>query len=712
MKKVILLSALSVAGVFSLPIAEVPNLSAPVDFEARLSQYAPAELTADLNEDINKDVLRILFHACERLNDLFLKQTWSGALELKSKLSQDKSAEGQILYDYFNVNMGPWDDLDGGKSFVDDPSVPVKQPLGANYYPEDASKEELTDFFDSINDSAATGFFSVVKRNDDGSLAVHPFSEAYAEELVDIAMMLNQAAKLTDDPTLSTFLEKRAESLLSDDYYDSDLAWLALDGSLDVTFGPYETYMDKVFGYKAAFEGAVTVVNADETSKLSVLADHLQDLEDNLPEPDEFKRQLGDGSIIRVVDTIYQGGDLMQGVQTAAFNLPNDERVIQHVGSKRVMLRNVQEAKFEKTLVPISEVVVAGPQQDYIGFGAFFQHVLLHELAHGLGPAEIEVDGRKTTVREELQELNSALEEAKADIVGLFGLQFYLDTGVIDAASVGSEEHMYCTYMASAFRTMRFGIGEAHGQGQALQFNWILEKGGFYYDDVSGAFAVDFAKVKGAVESLANRILTIQARGDKDAAKALLDKYAVLTPEISSLLHALESVPVDIRPSFPLTAELDNPAAAFAPVSLTESDLEKAGELLEGVLYGFAEREAPKTAACLNGARDIASDVLQAVAALHDGEARTGVLLLADALRVLLTQETSSCAAAVKMELPDLELRLASPEILATHATTYLLSHFMQVRTDVVTAYEDFEADRVYESGVVIGSLLGEVLLG
>jgi hypothetical protein len=319
---------------------------------------------------------------------------------------------------------------------------------------------------------------------------------------------------------------------------------------VDVTIGPYETYSDGLFGYKAAFEVYVTIRDDAETAKLAKFGGHLQALENALPIEARYRNpKLGASSPIRVVNVAYAGGEASSGVQTAAFNLPNDDRVIAAKGSKRVMLKNVQEAKFEKTLVPISRVVLDRSQQPDVSFDAFFTHVLMHELMHGLGPHNITVDGKETAVRLQLKDTYSAIEEAKADISGLWALQQLVDKGVLDR---GLERTMYTTFLASIFRSVRFGIAEAHGKGIALQFNYLTDEGAIRYDDKTGTFAIVPAKVKDAVRKLTGQIMTLQAEGSYEKAKALLDRYGVVRPEMQKALDRLANVPVDIEPSYPL----------------------------------------------------------------------------------------------------------------------------------------------------------------
>jgi hypothetical protein len=305
-----------------------------------------------------------------------------------------------------------------------------------------------------------------------------------------------------------------------------------------------------LFNYKAAFEVFVALRDETESAKLVKFSSYLQEIENNLPFDAKYRNpKLAAMSPIRVVDVIYAAGEGNRGVQTAAYNLPNDERVIREKGSKRVMLKNMQEAKFSKVLIPISKMVLAQSQQKYLSFDAFFTHILAHELMHGLGPHNIVVNGKETNVRQELKELYSAIEEAKADITGLFALQFLIDKGLLDKKM---EEEMYTTYLASMFRSVRFGVNEAHGKGVAIQFNFLTDEGAIKIDEVTGTFSTDSLKIKTAVRKLTGEILTIEAEGSYTKAKMLIEKYAVVRPVMQKGLDKLGSIPIDIEPRFTL----------------------------------------------------------------------------------------------------------------------------------------------------------------
>jgi hypothetical protein len=520
---------------------------------AKIRRFAPTVITADVSGLSARDrqALAKIIEAARLLDPLFLRQVWSGNPALLKKLEQDRTPGGLERLHYFKINNGPWSRLDGNEPFIE--GVPREKPAGANFYPDDITKDEFNSWAQGLSTEErerALGFFYTIRRGASGKLKVVPYSEEYREFLVPAAKLLREAAALTTNETLRKFLNKRADAFASNDYYASDVAWMELDAPLEVTIGPYETYEDELFSYKAAFEAYVTLRDEVESLKLAKFSQYLQELEDHLPIDARYRNpKLGAASPIRVVNELFAAGEGNSGVQTAAYNLPNDERVVQEKGSKRVMLKNVQEAKFEQTLVPISKVVLAPANQRDISFEAFFTHILAHELMHGLGPHNITVGGTETTVRKQLKELSSALEEAKADITGLWALQYLIDKGVVDKKL---ESAMYTTFLASAFRSVRFGIGEAHGKGIALQFNYLEDEGAFHFNEKTGRVGINQEKIKDAVRKLTHDIMTIQAEGSYEKAKAMLDKYGIIRPRMQKLLASLGNVPVDIEPIFPL----------------------------------------------------------------------------------------------------------------------------------------------------------------
>ena len=515
--------------------------------------YAPVEIGADITSlpDSERAALAHIVDAARVMDALFLEQVWAGNPTLLMALQQDRSPAGRARLDYFLVNKGPWSRLEDDRPFV--PGVPAK-PAGAAYYPPDAGRDEVAAWIDGLAGDArrsAAGFFTTIRRGPGGALTAVPYSVEYQGALAVAAEHLRAAAERTAEPTLARYLRARAASFASNDYYDSDVAWMQLDAAIEPTIGPYEVYEDGWFNYKAAFEAFVTIRDDAETSQLARFGAELQGLEDALPiDPAHRDPEIGALAPIRVVNVVFTAGDANSGVQTAAFNLPNDERVVREHGSKRVMLKNVQEAKFRHVLAPIADVALPAAERADVSFDAFFTHILMHELMHGLGPQEVTVDGRATTVRQALRETSSVIEEAKADISGLWALHRLIDQGVIDRSL---ERSIYTTYLASTFRSIRFGINAAHGRGVANQLNTFLDAGAVTVD-AEGRFAVDHGRIRGAAEGLTRRLMTIQAHGDYDAAVEVLETLGVVRPEVQRVLDRLGDVPVDIRPRY-VTAE-------------------------------------------------------------------------------------------------------------------------------------------------------------
>ncbi|HXH25096.1 MAG TPA: hypothetical protein VNI78_07600, partial [Vicinamibacterales bacterium] len=395
--------------------------------ERMAARFAPVDLSADLSPlpENERRALATLIEAAKVFDALFLRQVWEGNETLLLDLVRDQSPLGRARLRYFLINKGPWSRIDANQPFI--PGVPAKPP-GAAFYPPGAAKAEIEAWLKTLPDAErrrATGFFTTIRRAPDGRLIAVPYSVEYQVELGRVASLLREAASLTAQPTLRRYLEARATALLTNDYYESDVAWLEIDASIEPTIGPYEVYEDEWFNYKAAFEAFITVRDDAETQKLARFSSELQEIENNLPIDPKYRNpKLGALAPIRVVNTVFSSGDANRGVQTAAFNLPNDERVIAEKGSKRVMLKNNQEAKFRMVLQPIARIALAAPEQPFVAFDAFFTHILMHELMHGLGPHNLTVAGRSTTVRQELRELYSTIEEAKADVSGIFALQF------------------------------------------------------------------------------------------------------------------------------------------------------------------------------------------------------------------------------------------------------------------------------------------------
>jgi hypothetical protein len=529
----------------ALLLAAQPNMD-QATLRKMAARFAPTEVTADLRAlpDGERAALAKIVRAARLMDAIYLRQAWAGNGQLLFDLAQDSSPLGRARLQLFLIDKGPWSNLDHDAPFI--PGVPPR-PEAANFYPPDATKEEMEKWQKSLSGAerdAATGFFTVIRRGPDGAFTIVPYSIEYQPELGEAARFLREAARLTQQPTLKRFLETRAEAFFTNDYYQSDVAWMELDASIEATIGPYEVYTDNWFNQKAAYESFIGIRDEGETAKLQKLSAELQGIEDALPiDPKLRNPKLGSLAPIRVVDEIFCSGDANHGVQTAAYNLPNDERIARERGTKRVMLKNVQQAKFSKVLLPIGQVALSSNDRGRVSFEAFFTHILMHELMHGLGPHQAPGGA---TVRQAMQEAGSALEEAKADISGLFALQRLVDKGVLDKSLEGT---MYVTFLASAFRSIRFGTSEAHGKGVALQLNTLLDEGAVRVAP-DGTFAVVPEKAKAAVAKLTGDIMTLQASGDAGKARQLLERMGIVRPEVQRVLDKLQNVPVDINPIF------------------------------------------------------------------------------------------------------------------------------------------------------------------
>ena len=521
--------------------------------QAMSARLAPVDIRVDLSglPANERQALAHLVRAARITDALFLRQVWAGNEALLLRLMEDSTLLGQARLKAFLIDKGPWSRLDLDAPFV--PGIGEK-PDAANFYPAGATKAEVEAWIAGLAPAErtnATGFFTTIRRDASGAFTAVPYSLEYQGELAEMAQELRAAAAASTQPTLKDFLESRAAALFSNDYYASDVAWMKLDSSIEPTIGPYEVYEDEWFNFKAAFEAFITVRDDAETAKLTRFNSELQGLEDRLPiDPRYRRKKLGGMAPMRVVNVVFAAGDGNRGVQTAAYNLPNDERIVNEMGSKRVMLKNFQQAKFDQALLPISKVALAPVDQPYVNFDAFFTHILMHEVMHGLGPQNTGPGGTGDGVRQAIKELYSTIEEAKADISGLWALQRLMDKGVLNKAD---ERAMYTTFLASSFRTLRFGMTEAHAKGMALQVNYLLDAGGFRVNP-DGTFSVNLRKAKKGIIGLTHELMTLQATGDYEGTKRLLDRLVVIRPEVQVVLDRLGDVPVDIRPRF-VTAE-------------------------------------------------------------------------------------------------------------------------------------------------------------
>ncbi|THC45809.1 hypothetical protein [Massilia sp. Mn16-1_5] len=542
--------------------AAKPHAATAAELNAMAKRFAPVDLRAETAGLSKGDRVAIgkLIEAAKIVDTLQLRQRWAGNEALWTALQKDNTRLGKARRDYFWLNKGPWSIIDGNASFMPPEyagiQIPARKPDGANFYPAGTSKEALEAWMNGLpakDKEAAQWFFTTIRTGPDGKFRVVPYSEEYKTELTQLAKLLRDGAASTDNASLKKFLLLRADAFLSNDYLASDFAWMDLDSPVEITIGPYETYNDELFGYKAAFEAYVSVRDPKETQKLNFFGKHMQELEDNLPVDKQYRNpKVGGMAPMVVVNQVYGAGDGNMGVQTAAYNLPNDERIIRERGSKRVMLKNIQEAKFESTLKPITKLVLRPQDQKDLDFDSFFTHILAHEITHGLGPHHTKQNGKESTPRQDLKEAYSTIEEAKADVTGLWALAYMMEKGQLkDTLGQGeaAERKLYNTFLASCFRTLHFGLTDSHARGMAIQVNYLLDKGAFVSHG-DGTFSVDFKKIKQAVIDLDREFLTIEATGDYARAKAMMTKYVVIRPDVQKALDKMKAVPNDIRPAF------------------------------------------------------------------------------------------------------------------------------------------------------------------
>ncbi len=537
------------------PLAMLAPGVTPTDMEARVQQFAPAVIGFDTTvlEPWEKGVLAKLIEASDVLHGVYALQvsphnpTWRAELDTAQGLGKAAALT------YFDIMVGPWDRLKYDAPFLD---VGPK-PAGAGFYPQNMTPEDFDAWLASHPQDrpAFTSNFTLIRREGDGLVAV-PYSEAYHDALEKAAALLRQAADASKNASLARFLRSRADAFLSDDYYQSDMDWMDIHNSaVEPTIGPYEVYEDQLMGLKASFESFITVSDSAASAELDVLKSHLKSLEEHLPIEDRYKNtDRGFESPMMVVDVAYTAGEARSGVATIAFNLPNDERVRAAKGSKKVMLRNVSLAKFNGMLVPIAERVLARDIVSRIQFQPWFTNVLMHEMAHGLGPGFITVDGQRTTVNQALRDRYSAIEEAKADVTGLHNLTVLADEGVYQDFFV---RQAFAGHLADLFRAVRFGASDAHGQAALLQFDWYLDKGVVQYDTASGKFNANLQAMMLANRQLATELLTLEAQGDYARAGALLEQYGKVPPDLQKAIDQLDGVPVDIRPEYPAHGYVD-----------------------------------------------------------------------------------------------------------------------------------------------------------
>ena len=470
------------------------------------------------------------------MNGIFWQQAYGNADSLLASITDEAAGR------YAMINYGPWDRLDDNRPFIE--GVGPK-PAGANFYPADMTKEEFEAAAAGAAGSELRSQYTLVRRAEDGTLTAVPYHEAFAAATERVAAKLREAASYADEPMLKRYLELRADALLTDDYRASDMAWLDMkDNPIDVVIGPIETYEDQLFGYKAAHEGLVLIKDRAWSDRLSRYAAMLPALQEGLPVDARYRaEQPGTDSDLNAYDIVYYAGDANAGSKSIAVNLPNDEQVQLEKGTRRLQLKNAMRAKFDEILVPIADLLIAEDQREHVTFDAFFSNVMFHEVAHGLGIKNT-VNGRGT-VREAMQEQASALEEGKADVLGLYMVTSLHDQGELGEAPL---EDYYTTFLASIFRSVRFGAASAHGRANMARFNFFAEQGAFARDPETGRYRVDFAKMREAMDALSARILTAQGDGDYEGIVQFMEQYGNVPPELQQDLDRVNDagIPVDV----------------------------------------------------------------------------------------------------------------------------------------------------------------------
>jgi len=518
------------------------------EIAARMEKYALTPMEMDLSgySDAEQQLLRELLEAAALADEIFWRQTSHIALPMREEI-QAAYPENHPVREFYMMQAGPYDRLDHDEPFIE--GVPAREPGGA-FYPEDFTADEFDAWVEAHPEDrdAFLSPYTVIRRQGDGLVAV-PYHEAYPDLVQELAAALRRAADLARNEDFARYLRLKADAVLSDEYFDADTAWIKMEGNaFDIVIGPFEVYSDELMGIKAAYEASVEIVDQEESEKLEVYKDHLAGMEAALPYDDRFKPESHSlTSSFTIVRDIYRGGDIRVGYQPVAANLPNDPRVHTEVGTKRTFWKNMFEARTDQVILPISQRLVVEDQVAYVTPQGFFDMVLLHEIAHGLGPRYAETAQGRIPVNQALTTEYSWIEEAKATIAGLVSLDHLIDVGVIDPEM---RREYYGSYLGSIFRTIRFGTGEAHGQAALVELNYFLDQGGISYDAESGRYAIDFEALAGQISDLARDLLTIEATGDVEAARELKQVHGTMGQDLQAALERVSDVPVDPVPVY------------------------------------------------------------------------------------------------------------------------------------------------------------------
>ena len=511
----------------------IENYELVAEAEQRLDIYTPYQLKTDLSHlsDDQKKMVSLLIDASEIMDNLFWQQAFPG-----NKESLLSSVEGDVR-EFTAINYGPWDRLNNNKPFL---TGFEEKPEGANFYPADMSKTE----FENADLADKDSLYTLLRRDEQDELITVPYSEAFKDSLTRASDILLEAADLAESQAFAKYLRLRAEAFLSNEYQPSDMAWMEMtDNDVDVVIGPIENYEDHLYGYKTAFESYVLIKDKAWSERLAKYAEYLPQLQEGLPVEPAYKAEMpGANAQLNAYDAVYYAGHSNAGSKTIAINLPNDEEVQLEKGTRRLQLKNAMQAKFDKILVPIAEQLIVPEQRENITFNAFFANTMFHEVAHGLGIKNTLND--KGTVRSALKEHASALEEGKADILGLYMVTQLFEQGVL---AEGELEDYYTTFMASIFRSVRFGASSAHGKANMIRFNYFADEGAFKRNE-KGQYAIDMDKMRAAMNSLSEKILTLQGDRDYNGVAELVATLGVVSPQLKADLDKLADagIPVDV----------------------------------------------------------------------------------------------------------------------------------------------------------------------